>query len=83
MLTINDAGAGEHRRAFHNAAHRFWQMHQSESFFVASQGMGLEGFSMLVREYSQEKASSLVMQITADPEAAILAALEEWWAGRS
>jgi hypothetical protein len=82
LLYIDDARAGQHRQAFRSAAKRFWEMHQNESFFLASRGMEPQGFRVIVREYAQAKASPLVIQIADDPERSILTALDTWWLGQ-
>lgn len=82
MLYIDDARAGEHRQAFHNAARRFWEMHRSESLYVWANGPGPDGFRVGIRSHGDKLPGSLAIRLSEDPEEAILTALEEWWAQR-
>ena len=82
MLYIDDVSAGEHRQAFHSAAQRFWQMHQSEKIYVWANGMAPGGLRMGIRAHEDKRPRSLVVLIGDDPEEDILTALDEWWADR-
>ena len=83
MLYIDDASAGKHRQPFHSAAHRFWQMHLSEDFYmVAYPDTDPEWFEMSVRTHRERHDNPLMVQVGGDPEEAILTTLEEWWAKR-
>jgi len=66
VVYIDDAHVGQHRQAFHDAAKRFGQVHQSNSFSVSSPGMGPKGFEMLIWVHGDERTYSVVVQITGD-----------------
>jgi hypothetical protein len=83
VLYIDDASAGQHTQALHKAAYRFWRMHLRESFYiVVADETGRRGFQMSIRTHGDRHASPLLIDLGADPEGAMFAALERWWAKR-
>jgi hypothetical protein len=80
VFHIDDASTGDFQQAFYGAANRFWRSHQSESFYVSGSTMGREWFGVSIRRFSDGESSPLVVEITDNPEEAILTALEKWWA---
>jgi hypothetical protein len=82
MLYIEEARAGKYRQELHSAAKRFWEMHQGESFYVLAWSSGRKEVRFSIRTHGDEIASAFTVRTAEDAEEAILAALENWWAGR-
>jgi hypothetical protein len=85
VLHIDDASTGQHTQALHKAAYGFWRTHlgAGESLYiVVADGTGRHGFRMSIRTHHDRQETPLLIDLGADPEGAILTALEEWWAKR-
>jgi hypothetical protein len=84
VLYINDASAGQHTQALHKAAYRFWRMHlgAGESLYIVVADARPHGFRITVRTQHDRQETPLLIDLGADPEETILAALEEWWTER-
>jgi len=81
MCHIDDSHAGEHVSAFRAAARRFCAGHATETFYLAADGMGADGFRMSVRR-RHETECPIVAVLGDDAERSIFSAMEQWWEGR-
>jgi len=78
MCHIDDSRAGEHVWAFRAAAHRFCEKHANDTFYLAVDGMGADGFRMSVRRRHETECSILAV-LGHDAETSIFSAIELWW----